>query len=166
MSETVTQETNATPETVEESTIAESKTFTQAELDKIVAERLTRERQKFAGFDELKEKAAKFDELEESSKTELQKATERAAKLENELNAYKKAEEVRTIRAKVAEETGIPAHLLTEDTEESCTEQARAIIAYANPDKYPVLNDGGEVQKMTKGSAKQQFAEWANKALN
>lgn len=164
MSETVTQEPNAT--TAENVEPTEGKTFTQAELDKIVADRLTRERQKYAGFDELKEKAAKFDELEESSKTELQKATEKAMKLETELNEYKKAEEVRQIRAKVAEETGIPANLLTGDTEESCTEQAKAISAFANPDRYPTLNDGGEVQKLTKSSTKQQFAEWADKAFN
>ena len=164
--ETVTQEIDATTETNEETSTAEVKTFTQAELDKIVADRLTRERQKYVGFDELKEKAAKFDELEESSKTELQKATEKAAKLEAELNGYKKAEEVREIRAKVAEETGVPTNLLTGDTEESCTEQAKAIIAFANPNGYPVLNDGGEIQTALKGSTKQQFAEWANKAFN
>ena len=164
MAETVTQETNVT--TAESETTTEAKTFTQAELDKIVADRLARERQKYAGFEELKTKAAKFDELEESSKTELQKATEKAEKLENELKEYKKAEEVRAIRAKVAEETGIPANLLTGDTEEACMEQAKAISAFANPDKYPSLNDGGEIQNVVKGSTRQQFADWANKAFN
>ena len=161
MAETVTQETNAALE--ENENTSEAKTFTQAELDKIVADRLTRERQKYAGFDELKKKAAKFDELEESSKTELQKATEKAERLESELNQYKKAEEVRTIRNKVAEETGIPAHLLTGDTEEACAEQAKAISAFANPDKYPTLNDGGEIQVNNKMDARTAFKEWASK---
>ena len=71
----------------------------------------------------------------------------------------------RTIRAKVAKEEGIPESLLTGDTEEACTEQAKAIKAFANPDNYPVLKDGGEVQNVVKGSTKQQFAEWTNKAF-
>jgi hypothetical protein len=161
MQETVNQE-NATVET---ETPAEERRFTQAELDKVVADRLARERQKYEGYSELKEKAAKFDEMEAASKTELQKATEKAEKLEQELKALKKAEVVRTIRTKVAKEVGIPEHLLTEDTEEACVEQANAIKAYANPSGYPTLKDGGEALNAVKGSTKQQFAEWANRAF-
>jgi hypothetical protein len=163
MSETVNQETNAT---IENEAPVEERHFTQAELDKVVADRLARERQKYEGFAELKEKAAKYDELEAASKTELQKATEKAEKLEKELNALKKAEEVRAIRAKVAKEEGIPEHLLTGETEEACVEQAKAINAYANPNAYPVLKDGGEVQNVVKGGTKQQFADWAEKAFH
>jgi iron-sulfur cluster repair protein YtfE (RIC family) len=161
MSETVNQE-NATVET---EAPAEERRFTQAELDKVVADRLARERQKYEGFAELKEKAAKFDEMEAASKTELQKATEKAEKLEKELNSLKKAEEVRVIREKVAKEEGIPVNLLTGETEEDCVAQAKAINAFANPDTYPALRDGGEVQNTIKGSTKQQFADWANKAF-
>lgn len=161
MSETVNQE-NATVET---EAPVEEKRFTQAELDKVVADRLARERQKYEGFAELKEKAAKFDELEEASKTELQKATERAERLEQELKSLKKAEEVRTVRAKVAKEEGIPENLLTGETEEECTAQAKAINAYANPDAYPALRDGGEVQNAVKGSNEQLFADFMRKAL-
>lgn len=162
MSETVNQE-NAT---IENEIPAEERRFTQAELDKVVADRLARERQKYEGYAELKEKAAKFDELEAASKTELQKATERAEKLEKELNSLKKAEEVRAIRAKVAKEENIPENLLTGETEEACIEQAKAINAYANPNGYPVLKDGGEVQNVVKGGTKQQFADWMDKAFN
>jgi hypothetical protein len=38
-----------------------------------VKDRLAREREKFAGFDELKTKAAKLDELEAANRTELEK---------------------------------------------------------------------------------------------
>lgn len=57
-----------------------SKTFTQAELDRVVQERIARERSKFEGFDDLKRKAAEFDRIEEAQKSELEKATARAAK--------------------------------------------------------------------------------------
>ena len=155
MEETVNQETNAT----------EVKTFTQEEVNAIVGERLARDRERFADYDSLREKAAKFDEMEEASKSELQKATEKAEKLESELKSYKKAEELRIIREKVASETGVPANLLTAETEEACQEQAKGILAFKGDISYPILKDGGEVQGAPKGTTRQQFAEWANKAF-
>ena len=103
------------------------KTFTQAELDQIVQDRLKREREKYGDYNSLKEKAARLDEIEEASKTELQKATERAEKLQAELSAMKHADEIRTIRDKVAQATGVPVGLLSGETEDACTEQANAI---------------------------------------
>lgn len=117
MSETVHQEqttqTAAQPE----------RTFTQAEMDAIIGDRLNRERQKYADYAELKAKALKFDEAENASKTELQKATEKAAALEQELNTLKTQQQVAGIRAKVAQETGVPAALLYGDDEATCKEQ-------------------------------------------
>ena len=83
-------------------TTPEEKTFTQDELNAIVADRLAREKAKYEGFDELKAKAEKYDELEEANKSELQKASERVASLEAELESVRKTEEVRAIRDKVA----------------------------------------------------------------
>lgn len=150
----------------QEVTTGIEKTFTQDDVNAIVGERLAREREKFADYELLKEKASKFDEAEEASKSELQKATERAEKLESELKTMKKAEELRTIREKVSAETGVPASLLTAETEEGCTEQAKGILAFKGEVTYPTLPDGGEVQGAPKGTTKQQFAEWANKAFN
>jgi hypothetical protein len=150
----------------QEATTETEKTFTQDDVNAIVGERLAREREKFADYELLKEKASKFDEAEEASKSELQKATERAEKLESELKTMKKAEELRTIREKVSAETGVPASLLTAETEEGCTEQAKGILAFKGEVTYPTLPDGGEVQGAPKGTTKQQFAEWANKAFN
>lgn len=161
--ETVNQDTNVTenetPETPE-------KLFTQAELDNIIDKRFARMMEKFGDYDELKEKASKLDEIEEANKSELQKATEKAEKLQNELDSLKKAAEVRSIRDKVAQETGIPSALLTADSEDECKAQAEAILAFAKPNDYPSLKDNGEVVGTLKGSTKEQFAEWANKALN
>ena len=57
--------------TVEEQEVTETaeKTFTQSQLNAIVADRLSREREKYAGYDELKEKAAQFDEMQEANKS-------------------------------------------------------------------------------------------------
>lgn len=143
-----------------------TKTFTQSELDAIISDRLKRERDKYADYETLKEKATRFDEIEEESKTELQKAHEKAEKLESELTQLRKAEEIRTIREKVATEHGIPTNLLTGETEETCIEQAKALIEFKGQAAYPTVKDGGEVQNTIKGTTRQQFADWANAALN
>lgn len=157
MSETVNQ---GNPATTQET---EQKTFTQEELNAIVNDRLGRQKAKYADYDDLKAKAAKFDKLEEASKTELQKATEKATALQSELDAIKKQAELREIREKVAKETGVTANLLTADTEEACTEQAKAILEFAGSQKgYPTVKDGGETGGNINNSAKQQFAEWFN----
>lgn len=161
MENTVNQgnETNNTPNGG-----AEEKTFTQAELDAIVSDRLKRERSKYEGFEDLKAKAAKLDELEEANKTELQKATERAQALENELNGLKKADEIRKLREKVAKEKGVPAELLHGDDEETCGTEADGILSFAKANGgYPTVKDGGEVTNTNKVSTRQQFAEWWGK---
>lgn len=58
---------------------ASNKTFTQADLDRIVQERLARVKTAPpADYDDLKQKAARLDEIEAANKTELQKQQERA----------------------------------------------------------------------------------------
>lgn len=154
--ETVNQE-QATKE-------VEVKTFTQEEVNGIVNDRLARERKKYEGIDleALKSKAAKFDKMEEANKTELEKANDRAKALQAELDGIRKANEVKEMREQVAKEIGIPANLLTGNSEEECKEQAEAIKAFANPSGYPSVRDGGEPQTMTKKTARDEFAAWAN----
>lgn len=153
MSETVNQE----PAT---------KTFTQEEVNAIVADRLDRERKKYEGFDEIKAKAAKLDEIEEANKSELQKATERAEQLEAELNGLKQAESIRDIRDKVSQQTGVPASMLTFNTEEECTAQANQILSFNAGKGYPKVKDAGEATTPGKATTRQQFAEWASGAFN
>lgn len=157
--------TNPDGQTVEQN----ERTFTQAEMDAIIADRLKRERTKYSDYEELKSKASKLDELEEANKSELQKATERANELESKLAGLEKQNEIRSIREKVAKESGIPASalsLLTGETEEACMEQAKAIMSIATPNGYPSIPDGGEIQHINKGSARDDFKEWANQANN
>lgn len=142
------------------------KTFTQSELDQIISERLKREREKYTDYESLKEKAQRLDQIEEDAKSELQKAQERAEKLQTELSELKHAEEVRSIRDKVAQATGVPSSLLTGDTEEACNEQAAGILSFKTSSNYPTVKDGGEIQKTVDGSTRQQFAEWASQAFN
>lgn len=151
-------ENNATVPT-QDNAEGQTRTFTQEEVNAIVGKRLAEEKGKYADYDVLKAKADKFDEAEEASKSELQKATERANNLESELNAFKEAEKLRTLRETVAKDTGIPANLITGTTEDECKAQAEAIKAYATPNGYPKVKDKGEVANTPNASARAQFAE-------
>lgn len=68
----------AAPVTPEPQQPQAPQTFDQAAVDRIVTERLERERRKYEGFDDLKAKAAKFDEIEAQNATELEKAIKKA----------------------------------------------------------------------------------------
>lgn len=155
---------NATVPTQENNAEGQTRTFTQEEVNAIVGKRLAEEKGKYSDYEEIKAKAAKFDEAEEANKSELQKATERANNLEAELNGMKKAEEIRQMKEKIANETGIPANLINGTTEEECKAQAEAIKAFATPSGYPKLKDGGEIPKPT-GTAQQQFADFMSQIL-
>lgn len=65
----------------------EGKTFTQADVDRIIDQRLARDKAKYADYDELKAKAGKLDEQEAAGKSELDKANGRIAQLEKDLTA-------------------------------------------------------------------------------
>ena len=134
----------------------EETTFTQEEVNKMIGDRLKREREKYADYDHLKEQAAKVNELE--------KAVEQAGALQAEIDSMKAAENLRLMREKVSKETGVPMHLLTATTEEECTEQASAIREYATP-KYPSVPDGGEVHVDVKKSTDELFEEFAKASL-
>ena len=146
MAETVHQEN--TPAAGEQQT---ERTFTQAEMNAIISDRLTRERSKYADYDDLKAKAAQFDAAQEAGKTELQKANEKAAKLQQQLDALNSANTLREVRAKVSAATGVPADLLSA--------QAQAILKFAKPG-YPNVRDGGDPHHTPTCSTRQQFADW------
>lgn len=144
----------------------EEKTFTQEELDQIISDRLQRERAKYADYDSLKEKAQKYDAAEEAGKTELQKAQDQARNLQAELDDLKKAAAAQVMRGKVASETGVPASLLTADTEDGCREQAKAILTFAKPQGYPSVQDGGEAKPIGRGSTRDKFKDWFESNLS
>lgn len=117
---------------------ATERTFTQADVDRLVAERLQRERSKFADYDSVKSELAKL----------------------------KSANALRDLREQVASDKKVPAALLTGDTKEACEQQADAILAFANTAKpAPVVPDGGEVHAASGGKTRDQFAEWFSQAI-
>lgn len=79
------------------------KTFTQAQLDELIAKRIERERKKYEGFDDMKAKLAEFElQAEEKRKadlSEVEKAQEQAQHFESqlsELTAQLEAERTKT----------------------------------------------------------------------
>ena len=105
-----------------------------------------------ATIEQLRANAANVEEL-----------TTKATSLETELNALKASNAIRDMRDKVSKATGVPASLLTGETEEDCTAQAQGIVDFAKPSAYPVIRDGGEVSATQKATPKDAFVDWFNK---
>lgn len=128
---------------------------TQEDLDIIVGERLKREREKYAGFDEAKEKAAKFDELTKR----VSGFEEQIQKLNNDLKAEREkhsntdetiaaltkratAAEASILKSKIAHEAGLPYELaerLSGDTEDALREDAKTLAGFVKPQTAPPL---------------------------
>lgn len=120
------------------------KTFTQADLDRIVGERIGRERAKYEGvdIDDLRSKAQKLAELEASTQTA-------AEKLQAERDAFKTDAEKATaenLRFRVALEKKLPAELIDRlqgGTKEEMAADADKLLELVSP--TPSL-DGGARQ--------------------
>lgn len=79
----------------------QSQTFTQADVDRIVQERLKRAESKYADYADLKAKASKLDEIEAANQSELEKATKKAADAEARLQALEAAARAATVKSAV-----------------------------------------------------------------
>lgn len=98
-SDTAPEPTNSTTQAPETETTPPEpeKLLTQADVDRIVAERIKRERDKFKDYSELKTKAAEFDKVAEAQKTAEQRAQEAAVAAEERANQLLK----RAIRSEI-----------------------------------------------------------------
>ena len=83
----------------------------------------------------------------------------------DELTKLKASVAVRDVREKVSKATGVPADLLTGETEEACKVQAEGIKAYARPGGYPPVKDGGEVRPAGGAATRDQFAAWMDESF-
>lgn len=106
------------PEAGAEASEKQPETFTQSDIDRIVRERVKREREKFADYDDLKAKAG-----------EAQTAEERIAKLEKEI----KASQHEALKRRVQAAHGISNEdadlFLTGGDEDALTAQAQRLTA-------------------------------------
>ncbi|HET6908896.1 MAG TPA: phage scaffolding protein [Mycobacteriales bacterium] len=76
----------------------------QAELDKLIQDRLARQKAQFADYDDLKTKASEFDKLQDAQKTELEREREaRTAAEQAAADALARAQRTALASAVVAE---------------------------------------------------------------
>ena len=118
----------------------EGKTFTQAELDRIVSDRLRREASKYADYEELKAQADKLAEYEAANKSEVDKLREETDRLKRS-NAEIEA---KALRAEVAMAKGLKpsqARRLQGATKDELEADADEMIAEFAPASS---DDGGD----------------------
>lgn len=130
----------------------------QEEMDRIIQERIARERKRFADYDELKAKADKLNQIEEANKTEAEKIAARAEAAEKRAAEL----EVKALRAEVAAAKGVPVSLLTGSTQEELEAAADALIEFRGEQKQtPSSTALGRVNgQKVKGSTADQFADF------
>lgn len=93
----------------------EPKTFTQEDLDKIVRDRLAKEKGKYADFDKFKAASEELEKIKQSQMTEAEKQAEELKRLQNEANNYKlEAENMKVNNVKMQQllKTGLPVELV------------------------------------------------------
>ncbi|QFG09394.1 head scaffolding protein [Mycobacterium phage Yuna] len=115
----------------------EGKTFTQADVDRIVGERLTREGAKYADHDKFKADSAELAAIRDGEKTELQRERDARVAAETERDT----ERFERLRDRIANREGkvVPVASLTGKTEAELIASADALIEWrdANAPKAP-----------------------------
>lgn len=125
----------------------------QEQLNRLIGERINAVKSQFADYDDLKTKAAEYDKVTEASKTELQKAIERAEAAEQRAQAF----EAREQRTKWAEEivkgSDIPAAALRGATREELAEHFEVLKGLVKPPRRTATPPGRPAQDSEKGRA-------------
>lgn len=93
------QEQAETPENAQAGGQQAEKVFTQAEVDAIVTERLSRQQKKYADYGDLKDQASKWQKFLDEQKSETQKLSEAAAEAKRERDEALQRAQGRLIRA-------------------------------------------------------------------
>ncbi|AVX21603.1 protein of unknown function [Carboxydocella sporoproducens DSM 16521] len=93
---------------------AEPKTFTQEDIERIIAERLKREREKYKDYAELKKAAEELQKLKEAQMTEQEKLQAKLQEYERILQEKEreaKEAQIQATKVKVLTELGLPLDL-------------------------------------------------------
>ena len=102
----------------------------QAELDRIIQNRLERERVKYADYESLQEKAQNWDQIEQASKTEYERLSEELARWQSEATTWRTQAVSSRVERLAAEQFADPSD---------------AFAAIPDPGKY--LGAGGEIDE-------------------
>lgn len=123
---------------------SQGETFSQADVDRIVGQRLARERAQYADYDQLKEAAAELAKIREGEKSELQKFQEQ---LEAEKQARESAQsELAAVkRTQYGMDKGLPrdlAELLTAADDEGLDAQIEKLLPHVAKAEVKTLSSG------------------------
>lgn len=143
----------------------------QAELNRLIADRVKRAEAKYADYSDAIKKAKQFDAITEAQKTELQKLQERAEAAEKRAQEFETAEQQRQAeaeaarqvedwKAKVSKSTGIPVGVLRGSTEADIQAHAESLKELLpDPRKGGYVPGEGRVVPAGTGDPRQQFAD-------
>lgn len=157
MSETTGENTEAvvTADAGVQSESAEGgKTFTQAELERIIGDRLARAREQYADYDQLKEAAAELAKIREGEKSELQKIQDELA-AEREARAAAETSAAAMKRTQYGMDKGLPrdlAELLTAADDEGLDAQIEKLLPHIAPKTPEVKVTQGGLRSGVTGS--------------
>ena len=124
---------------------------TQEDLNKVIKDRVARERGKFADYNDLKAKAAELDKLKASTQSETDKLASQIADLQTQLEGSNRT----AMRARIQAKHGISDEdaelFLTAGDEDTLARQAEALAARTEEGKKkgPVVPTQGNHPKQT-----------------
>jgi hypothetical protein len=158
-----TEVVNEIPTVEEPEKTTETKTFTQDELDKIVADRIARERkkiEKFADYDDLKTKASEYEKaLEEKRLAELsaqERAEEIAKKFEAERNEY--AKQLEDLKSQAQREKVVNAFIKAAPGVNIPNDRIDAALKLADLSAVTVGENGVEGLETVMGTLVEQYS--------
>lgn len=99
----------------------------QSDLDRIIADRLSRERAKFADYDDLKAAADRLEQIEQENKSEAEKQADLIAELKSKVTDYETRDQIAEWKSEVSGSTGVPANVLAGTTLEEIQEHAETL---------------------------------------
>ena len=101
----------------------------QEELNRIIADRVSRERAKYSDYDDLKAARDQLAAIEEANKTEAQKQAEALAEATAKLATYEQREQVAAWSTEIVKDSHVPAGLLRGETQEELQAHFEALKA-------------------------------------
>lgn len=128
---------------------------TQADLDRIVENRLQRERAKYANYDQYKADSEKLGNVvaeRDNIKNQLATANSELAELKGE-------KQVREWAQEVSQETGVPADVIRGNTKEEMLAHAQSLEKYVSVSAPVVRSDGKSPNQPAATSTREMFAQ-------
>ena len=122
-------------------------TFSQEDVDRIVADRLSRERKKFEGYEDYKAKADALDGITAERDELAKKVAEHEARVKHD-----------ALVAEVAESKGVPASMLRGSTKDELEAHADAVKPHLRP-TVPRIPGAGVQPDSTPESAELTFVK-------